>query len=99
MHVALAQSTSATAHTIQGALQSGSRILLMIAMALFLAYVLFFLSTVSIASALTMWHSIHRRQPQAEAAPTEVTRSLPRSADRSRERTGSHGRHVAEAVN
>lgn len=65
VHILSLSDTASAGELLQVFLQGGSRVLLMIAMALFLAYALFFLSTVSIASAITTWHQIRRHPRQA----------------------------------
>ena len=65
MHVHMTSGTANVGEALQMFLQGGSRVLLMIAMALFLAYMIFFLATVSIASAITTWHHIRRHPRQA----------------------------------
>ena len=64
-------------------LQSGGRLMLMIAMALFLAYMLFMLCAVTISSAFTTWVSI-RQHPRS--------RTVAALAD------GSHVRHTGRRV-
>ena len=61
----LNSATSISEYT-QSILHSGGRLLLMIAMALFLAYVLFMLCAVSISSAFTTWQSL-RQHPRSGA--------------------------------
>lgn len=79
-------SAASAAESAQSVLQSGSRLLLMIAMALFLAYLLFLLCTVTISSAVTTWHAlraaIHSRK-HANAAASAVS--------------GSRGSHAVRA--
>lgn len=65
MPVPMLSQSASIGESLQTFLQGGSRTLLMIAMALFLAYMIFFLATVSIASAITTWHQIRRHPPQA----------------------------------
>lgn len=66
---------ASVAESAQSVLQSGSRLLLMIAMALFLAYVLFLLCTVAASSAITTWHALRiaaraRRQAGTSRLPS-----------------------------
>lgn len=65
MPVPMLSQSASIGESLQTFLQGGSRTLLMIAMALFLAYMIFFLATVSIASAITTWHHIRRHPRQA----------------------------------
>lgn len=74
----LNSATSISEYT-QSILHSGGRLLLMIAMALFLAYVLFMLCAVSISSAFTTWMSL--RQHTRSGAVAALT-------------GGSHTRHT-----
>lgn len=54
--------------TAQSILQSGGRILLMIAMVLFLAYMLFMLCAVTLSSAYTTWHTLRQHSRRASTA-------------------------------
>ena len=78
--------------SLQTFLQGGSRVLLMIAMVLFLAYLLFFLSTVSIASAITTWHQI-RRRPRQAAHPREMA-PVTAAEDQPYQELPARGRHA-----
>ncbi len=63
----LNSATSISEYT-QSILHSGGRLLLMIAMALFLAYVLFMLCAVSISSAFTTWQSLRQHSRSGAVA-------------------------------
>ena len=82
----------------QSILQSGGRLLLMIAMALFLAYVLFMLCAVTISSAFTTWVSL-RQHPRSGAVAALTGGSHMRNAGRRARgahlKTGS-GRHPGQ---
>ena len=101
MNVFVMSKIGAVEAPLQAALQHSSRVLLMIAMALFLAYLLFLLSTVSIASAITTWHQIRRRPRQAdqprELAPATRAQELPHhAAEQPSHDVPSHGRHAVK---
>lgn len=78
IHFGMPMNAASVAESAQSLLQSGSRVLLMIAMTLFLAYLLFLLSAVTISSALTKVEAL--RRPVAVDAPATVT-SLPLPLD------------------
>ncbi|WP_431696153.1 hypothetical protein [Kocuria rhizophila] len=78
--------------SLQTFLQGGSRVLLMIAMALFLAYMIFFLATVSIASAITTWHQL-RRHPRQVAHPRAMAPVVP-AEELAHQQLPAHGRHA-----
>lgn len=77
---------ASAAESAQSVLQSGSRLLLMIAMALFLAYLLFLLCTVTISSAVTTWHALR-----------EAIRSRKQASAASSAAAGSRGSHAVRA--
>ena len=78
--------------SLQAFLQGGSRVLLMIAMALFLAYMIFFLATVSIASAVTTWHQL-RRHPRQAAHPRAMAPVVP-AEELAHQQLPAHGRRA-----
>lgn len=92
MHVFTLISSAPLYESLQGFLQGGSRVLLMIAMALFLAYMLFFLSTMSIASAITTWHHV-RRRPRQAAHPRAMAPVVP-AQEVHHQQVPRHGRHA-----
>lgn len=92
LHVFALSEIASVGETVQAFLQGGSRVLLMIAMVLFLAYLLFFLSTVSIASAITTWHQI-RRRPRQAAHPREMA-PVTAAEDQPYQELPAHGRHA-----
>ncbi len=59
---------ASVSETAQSILQSGGRLLLMIAMVLFLAYMLFMLCAVTLSSAYTTWHTLRQHSRSASAA-------------------------------
>ena len=71
-------STISVAESAQSFLQSGSRVLLMIAMALFLAYLLFMLSAVTISGAITKVNALRR---PLTTEPRSTVTSLPLPLD------------------
>ncbi|MDO4918357.1 hypothetical protein [Kocuria sp.] len=95
MPVHVLSHAASTGEFLQIFLQGGSRMLLMIAMALFLAYLLFFLGTVSIASAITTWHQI-RRRPRQAAHPRAMAPITP-EAELPHQEIPGRGRHTVRA--
>lgn len=92
VHILSLSDNASAGEFLQVFLQGGSRVLLMIAMALFLAYALFFLSTVSIASAITTWHQF-RRRPRQAAHPRAMAPITP-AAEVPHQEIAVRGRHA-----
>ncbi|MCT1957280.1 hypothetical protein [Kocuria rhizophila] len=92
MPVPMLSQAASVGESLQTFLQAGSRVLLMIAMALFLAYMTFFLATVSIASAITTWHQI-RRHPRQAAHPRAMAPVLP-AGELRHQQLPTGGRHT-----
>lgn len=72
IYFVMPMSATSVAESTQSLLQSGSRVLLMIAMALFLAYLLFMLSAVTISSAITKVNALRHpltTEPRATVTP------------------------------
>ncbi len=86
-------SVASISESAQSILQSGGRLLLMIAMVLFLAYMLFMLCAVTISSAFTTWQTL--RQYSRGGVATAI------AGGSHALHAGRHvrGRHTATTVN